>query len=104
MCRCQWNNTVLLAHMREEHRLSLDSYGRAGMTEKLKESVLNLGHRCIERLMKSNNINVIRIRKYKVTTDSVHNLNVAPNLLDRNFHAGRPNQKWVSDISHILNR
>ena len=104
MCCRQRDDMVLLAHIREQHRLSLGSYGRPRMTEELKELGLNVGHRRVGRLMKENNINVIRSRKYKVTTDSVHNLNVAPNLLDRDFHAGRPNQKWVGDISHIWTR
>ena len=40
-------------------------------------------------------------RKFKVTTDSKHNLPVAPNLLNRDFSATAPNQKWVGDISYI---
>ncbi|MCK4712454.1 MAG: DDE-type integrase/transposase/recombinase [Marinosulfonomonas sp.] len=34
-------------------------------------------------------------------TDSNHKLNIAPNLINRNFVADRPNQKWVVDISYI---
>ena len=71
------------------------------MTEELQELGLRVGHRRVGRLMKENNIRVIRSRKYKVTTDSAHNLNIAPNLLDRNFHAEKPNQKWAADISYI---
>jgi putative transposase len=41
------------------------------------------------------------VKKYKVTTDSKHNLPVAENLLDRKFHVERPNQKWLSDITYI---
>ena len=37
----------------------------------------------------------------KATTDSHHRINIAPNLLDRNFHAEHPNQKWVGDITYI---
>jgi hypothetical protein len=38
---------------------------------------------------------VIRTRKHKVTTDSNHKFNIAPNLLDRNFIADQPNQKCL---------
>ena len=41
------------------------------------------------------------VKKYKATTNSNHNLPVAENLLDRDFTAERPNQKWVSDITYI---
>ena len=41
-------------------------------------------------------------RKYRVTTtDSNHNLPVAPNRLQRNFTASKPNQKWAGDITYI---
>jgi transposase InsO family protein len=95
---------VLLAHIREQHRLSLNSYGRPRMTEELKELGLNVGHRRIGRLMRQNGISVIRTRKHKVTTDSNHKFNIAPNLLNRNFEADRPNQKWVVDISYSAPR
>jgi len=40
-------------------------------------------------------------RKYKATTNSKHSLRVAPNLLEQDFSAVRPSQKWVSDITYI---
>jgi len=41
-------------------------------------------------------------RRTPRTTDSRHDLPVAPNLLDRNFTAERPDQVWLADISYIL--
>ena len=41
------------------------------------------------------------VKKYKATTNSMHNLLVAENLLNRDFSANRPNEKWVSDITYI---
>ena len=42
-------------------------------------------------------------RKYRkvITTNSKHDFPVAPNLLNREFHADRPNLKWVVDITYI---
>jgi len=40
-------------------------------------------------------------RKFKVTTDSNHTLPVAPNLLERDFTATAPNQKWATDITYL---
>src|SRR3954462_4898186 len=40
-------------------------------------------------------------RRTPRTTDSCHDLPVAPNLLDRNFTADRPDQIWLADISYI---
>ena len=71
------------------------------MTEELRELGFNAGQRRIGRLMRENGIVAIRTRKYKVTTDSNHTLAVAPNLLDRDFSATAPNQKWAGDITYI---
>jgi putative transposase len=43
-------------------------------------------------------------RKFKSTTNSKHNLPVAPNLLEQNFYATKPNEKCVSDIRYIETR
>jgi len=100
----QRDDMVLLAHIREEHRLSLGSYGRPRMTEELKDLGFEVGHRRVGRLMRDNGINVVRTRKYKATTNSKHGYAIAPNLLDRNFIAEQANQKWVVDISYIWTR
>ena len=92
---------VLPAHIREQHRLSPGSYGRPRMTEELKEPGFDVGHRRVGRLVRQNGISVVRTRKHKVTSDSNHKFNIAPNLLNRDFTAARPNQKWVVDLSSI---
>jgi putative transposase len=51
--------------------------------------------------MRENGIKVVRTQKYKVTTDSDHTFNIEPNLLDQDFTADSPNQKWAGDISYI---
>ena len=43
-------------------------------------------------------LSVIRRKKYRNYGDYLHKY---PNLLNRNFSAERPNQKWVTDISYI---
>lgn len=95
---------VMVAHIKEQSRLSLGSYGRPRMTEELKEIGLDIGHRRVGRLMRQNGISVVRTRKHKVTTDSDHKFNIAPNLLDRDFVAEHPNQKWAGDISYVWTR
>jgi transposase InsO family protein len=47
---------------------------------------------------------LFRTRKHKVTTDINHKFNIAPNLLDRDFSAETPDQKWAGDISYICKR
>ncbi|MCA3342819.1 MAG: IS3 family transposase [Roseomonas sp.] len=102
--RRQRTDMVVLAHIKEQSRLSLGSYGRPRMTEELKEVGVDVGHRRVGRLMRENGIIVERTRKFKATTDSDHTFNIAPNLLERDFTADRPNQKWAGDISYVWTR
>ena len=97
----QRKDLVVLAHIRDQFEQSLGSYGRPRMTEELKELGLAVGHRRVGRLMKENGIKVRRNKKFKATTDSNHSFNIAPNLLDRDFSAARPNRKWAGDISYV---
>ena len=77
--RRQRMDMVVLAHIKEQSRLSLGSYGRPRMTEELKEVGIDVGHRRVGRLMRENGIVVERTRKFKATTDSNHAFNSAPN-------------------------
>lgn len=51
--------------------------------------------------MKENGLKSKVVKKYKATTNSKHNLPVAENILNRDFTADIPNQKWVSDITYV---
>lgn len=42
----------------------------------------------------------VRLKKYRSYRGSCSS-NVAPNLLNRDFHATKPNEKWVTDITEI---
>ena len=66
--RRQRSDLVTLAHIKEQSRLSLGSYGRPRITEELKEIGLDVGHRRVGRLMRQNGISVVRTRKHKATT------------------------------------
>lgn len=40
-------------------------------------------------------------RRFPRTTDSRHNLGIAPNLLRRTFEASEPDRIWLADISYV---
>ena len=71
------------------------------MAEGLKELGIAVGHRRVGRLMKENGIKVRRNKKFKATANSNHSFNIAPNLLNQDFYADHPNQKWAGDISYV---
>ena len=50
----QRRDMVLLAHIRDQHRASLGSYGRPRMTEELNELGLRVGHRRVGRVRREN--------------------------------------------------
>lgn len=60
------------------------------MTEELKALGLQVGQRRVGRLMRQNNITVVRTRKFKRTTDSHHTFNIAPNLLNKTLAQAHP--------------
>ncbi len=51
--------------------------------------------------MKDLNLKVKMKRRYKNTTDSNHNLPIAPNILNRDFYASNTDEKHVGDITYI---
>jgi transposase InsO family protein len=51
--------------------------------------------------MQSLGLKAIQAKKFKVTTDSNHSKPVAPDLIEQDFGAEAPNQKWTSDITYV---
>ena len=78
--------------------------GRLGsprLTKELQEGGEICSKNRVAKRMKQLNLHAKLKKKFKVTTDSKHHLPVAPNLLNRDFTALAPNQKWCGDISYI---
>ncbi|AUQ68346.1 putative transposase (plasmid) [Phaeobacter inhibens] len=70
----QRTDMVVLAHITEQSRFSLGSYGRPRMTEELKEIGLNIGHRRVDRLMRENGIRALKraIALRQLPTGCIH--------------------------------
>ena len=95
----QQEDLVLLAHIRSAFALSHETYGSPRMTRELQDNGLSVGRRRTARLMRENGLKARQKRRFKRTTDSHHAFPMAPNLLDQDFSAERPNEKWGADIS-----
>lgn len=76
-------------------------YGSPRIHRELVESGEAISRQRIARRMRKLGLKAIHARKFKVTTDSNHNKPVSENLLQQDFHASQPNQKWVTDITYI---
>ena len=55
----------------------------------------------VVRLMKAAGVAVLPLRRFVTTTDSDLDQPVAPNLLEQDFTATVPDQRWVNDITYI---
>ena len=89
-------------------RLVLDAFharkGRSGAFElclDLAEKDHPYDRKTVAASMKRQGLVTKAAKKFKATTDSNHDLPVAPNLLDQDFSADAPNQKWVCDITYL---
>jgi putative transposase len=103
-CRRQRDDLVLLAHARSSFALSNGTYGSPRMTRELQDNGFAVGRRRTARLMRENDLKARQKRRFKRTTDSEHSWPVAPNIIDQDFAADGPNQKWGVDISYVWTR
>ena len=99
--RRQRDDMVMLAHVRSAFALSNGTYGSPRMTRELQDDGFAIGRRRTARLMRENGLRGRQKRRFKRTTDSEHAWPVAPNIIDQDFTAAAPNQKWGVDISYV---
>ena len=75
-------------------------YGYRRITDELQNKGIIINHKTVLRLMKSLGLkSVIRIKKYKSYKGEQGK--IAPNILERNFKATAPNEKWATDITEF---
>lgn len=77
------------------------NYGTRRLKKELKKQGWCISRRRIARLMRLIGMSCKTKRKFKATTNSKHNLPIAPNYLNRDFSAAQPNQKYVGDITYV---
>lgn len=108
-----WRCGRLRLSPRQQRRTHLDdavkaafvsSKGRSG-SPRLALDLRDTGHACtrtsVANSMQRQGLRAKAAKKFKATTNSAHDLPVAPNLLEQDFTATEPNQKWVGDITYL---
>src|ERR1019366_284690 len=96
------SNEALLVHISAVYAENRAAYGWPRIWGELIKRGIRVGKQRQQRLMTHAGIRACGKRKFHVTTtDSKHNLPIAPNLLDRNFTVAAPNQAWVGDFTYI---
>ena len=75
-------------------------YGYRRITTVLRSRGFLVNHKTVQRLMKELGLICrIRMKKYRSYKGNVGK--IAPNLLNRDFYADKPNQKWVTDVTEF---
>ena len=87
---------VLVAHRRTRQRFEPQR-----LQQHLEERGVRIGVHQIRWLRKRLGLLCNRKCRFKATTQSKHDLSVAPNLLNQDFSARAPNQAWCGDITFI---
>jgi transposase InsO family protein len=76
-------------------------YGAPRVVKDLHDEGFECSENRVARRMRVLGLKAIQAKKFKVTTDSNHSKPVAPDLIEQDFSAAAPNQKWVSDITYV---
>ena len=97
----QRQNEKLVPIVKKIHAKSDETYGTRRIAMSLIAKGIYCGRARARTLMRLAGVQVKHKRRFKITTDSKHKLEVSPNLLDRNFIVDEPNVVWVSDITYV---
>jgi transposase InsO family protein len=76
-------------------------YGAPRLTRELHDQGLPCDEKTGASSLRRQGLVARAARRFKATTNSKHDLPVAENLLERNFHSTRANQKCVQDITYL---
>ena len=100
----QQANAKLLAEMQDIHAEVMETYGSPRMHVELCEREFEASRGRVERLMRNHGLQAKQSKRHKRTYMHRQTQEPETNLLDRQFHAAAPNEKWVSDITFIPTR
>ncbi|SRI79807.1 IS600 ORF2 [Shigella sonnei] len=87
---------IKVAHIRTR-----ETYGTRRLQTELAENGIIVGRDRLARLRKELRLRCKQKRKFRATTNSNHNLPVAPNLPNQTFAPTAPNQVWVADLTYV---
>ena len=76
-------------------------YGSPRVWQELKGLGWKVSRKRVERIMREQGLRARQRRKWTKTTDSNHKLPVSDNILNQDFQAAFPGEKWVSDITYL---
>jgi len=108
-----WRRRQVVPSPREQRRQHMDGLvkeafdtrkgrsGSPGLTRDLADDGHRVNRKTVAASIQRQGLRARAARKFKATTNSNHNLPVAPNLLQQDFTATTSNQKYVGDITYL---
>jgi putative transposase len=107
-----WKNRAQSQRSKENRSLKLKitsifeasrkTYGSRRIHRELQDQNILCGKNRVVRLMRTMSLQSVHKKKFRPnTTDSKHNLPVAPNVIAQNFGTTKPNEKWGCDITYV---
>ena len=88
-------------HVADAFQLEKGRSGARRLVRRLVKQGHDYNRKTVAASLKRQGLRAKAARKFKATTYSKHNLPVAENVLQQNFHAEQPNQKWAGDITYL---
>ena len=95
------SDDALLVHIKAIYAETRGAYGWPRIWKTLLGRGIGVGKDRVQKLMKLHGIKARGKRRFKVTTDSNHDLPISPNVLNREFAVAQPDKVWVGDITYI---
>lgn len=92
------SDDALLVHIKAIYAQMRGAYGWPRIWRTPPAGGIRVGKQCVQKLMRQHGIRAKGKRRFKVTTDSNHDLPIAPDLLERQFAVAKPDRVWVGDI------
>ena len=90
-----------MSEIQKSYFLAHGRYGSPRLCVELQKKDVLISLTTTAKYMKELGLQSKLTKKFKITTDSKHKLNIAPNLLNREFSPSEPSMVWVSDITYI---
>lgn len=92
---------VLTEQIRAFHNQSRCTYGAPRINDDLRDAGLHVSTKRVARLMRNAGLQGVHRRSWRHATKQNPARVPAPDLLDRDFTATGPNQKWVADVTYV---
>ena len=94
-------DAALTQNIRVAHADSKGTYGAPRIQAELAETGIRASRKRIARLMREQELRARPHKRYRAAVVPEGEQQIAPNLLDREFHADQPNQRWIADTTYL---